>query len=449
MNKIPNYTLVLLFGLIFIGCKKKTISDDSIKPPVSGPTSPHKTYFVSANSGSDINIGLVQTSAFRTLQKAASVTSPGDTVLIMNGIYSSTSGPLLTINRSGSDGKYITYKAMKNNTPKLTAGGNVWDAIIIDAAFIVFEGLDLEGDNANLTLAGAQASYQQSRATPAVFNANFNTNCISIGKSNPAHHILIKNCKVHDFPAGGVGIGNADYITVEGNTVYNNSWYTMYATSGISILGPKPIDAVTGYKMIIRGNTVYGNKTQVFWRTPSGNDRLSDGNGIIIDANNGTQGTTVYTGRTLIENNVSYNNGGSGIHTFQAGRVDIVNNTAYNNGNVVGYAEIFAQQGVDVKIMNNIMYARTGGNCNANDASGTYNYNIYFNGPSFRAGSNDRVINPQFISLSTNPTIANFSLQAGSPATNAGTQILFAAKDILGVARPKGGAVDIGAYEVN
>jgi hypothetical protein len=59
------------------------------------------------------------------------------------------------------------------------------------------------------------------------------------------------------------------------------------------------------------------------------------------------------------------------------------------------------------------------------------------------------VINPQFISLSTNPTIANFSLQAGSPAINAGTQILFAAKDILGVARPKGGAVDIGAYEVN
>jgi hypothetical protein len=448
MNKFLQYSLLLVVVIASFSCKKVKVTDDSSPTPT--PTPPlYRAYYVSANTGSDNNIGVATTLAFKTIAKAAALTQPGDTVYIMNGVYSASSNPLLTINRSGLEGKNITYKALKGNTPKLTASGNVWNLIIVDANYIVIDGLEMEGDNANLTLAGAQASYQQSRATPAVFNANYNTNAISIGGTSTSHHITIKNCKVHDFPGGGIGAGNTDYITIEGNTIYNTSWYTMYATSGISILGPKPIDAVTTYKMIIRGNTVYGNKTQVFWRTSSGNDRLSDGNGIILDANNGTQGTAVYTGRTLVENNVSYNNGGGGIHAFQAARVDILNNTAYNNGTVVGYPEIDGQQGVDVKIFNNIMYARTGGNCNANDASVTYNYNIYFNGPAFRTGANDRTINPQFISLSTNPTTANFSLQLGSPAINTGTQALFAPKDILGVTRPKGGAVDIGAYEVN
>jgi hypothetical protein len=34
--------------------------------------------------------------------------------------------------------------------------------------------------------------------------------------------------------------------------VYNTCWYSMYAGSGISILDPRSIDAVTGYKMFVR-----------------------------------------------------------------------------------------------------------------------------------------------------------------------------------------------------
>lgn len=450
MNKFLLYSLLLAVVIASSSCKKIKVTDDSFPTPnLPSSTSLYKTYYVSANTGSDINVGLASTVAFKSIAKAASLTQPGDTVMIMDGIYSTFNGALLTINISGVEGKYITYKAFKGHHPKLTGAGNVWSTLPIEANYIVLDGIEMQGDNANLTLAGGQTSYQQSRATPAVFNANYNTNAISIGGTNTSHHIIIKNCKIHDFPGGGIGVGNADYVTIEGNTVYNTSWYTMYATSGISILGPKPIDGVTGYKMIVRGNTVYGNKTQVFWRTSSGNDRLSDGNGIIIDANNGTQGTAVYTGRTLVENNVSYNNGGGGIHAFQAGRVDIVNNTAYNNGTIVGYPEIDGQQCADVKIFNNIMYARTGGPCNLNDASATYNYNIYFNGPAYKMGANDRIVNPLFILPSIDPLTANFSLQAASPAINTGTSILFAPKDILGVTRPKGGAVDIGAYEVN
>lgn len=455
MNTISKQLLICLFAVFAIGCKRATITLDPGSGGLTNNTAA-KTYYVSELTGSDTNIGLTLTSPFKTIAKAADLTSPGDIVMIMNGNYVSTNGPLLNILKSGEDGKYITYKAYPGHAPKLLASGNVWNAVIVDASYISIEDLELQGNNANLTLADAQNSYLQSRAATPIFNANWNTNAISIASTKNVHHITIKNCKVHDFPGGGIGVGGADYVTIEGNTVYNNSWYTMYATSGISILGPKPIDAVATYKMIVRGNTVYNNKTQVNWRTSSGNDRLSDGNGIIIDVNNGSQGTPVYTGRTLVENNVSYFNGGGGIHAFQAARVDIINNTAYNNGQIVGYPEIDAQSGTDVKIYNNIMYARTTldqvngkvGNCNLNDASAVYDYNIYF-GPSFRNGANDKTTDPKFMNMSTNPAVANFTLQTTSPAINAGTQLLFAPKDILGVARPKGNAVDCGAYEVN
>lgn len=391
---------------------------------------------------------------FRTIQYAADRTNPGDNVFIMNGTYSSTNGPLLTISRNGTASNYITFKPYAGHSPLLKASGNVWNAVLINADYILFEGLELEGNNANLTLADAQIAYNQSKTASPTFNANFNTNAISIGESGAngvdiVHHVIVRNCKVHDFPAAGIGMRYADYVTIENNLVYNNSWYTMYATSGISVLGPNPIDNVTTYKIIISNNISYGNKTQIFWRRSQfGVDVLSDGNGIIVDANNGRQGTAAYSGRTLVANNVSYNNGGSGIHAYQADRVDIINNTAFNNGVMVGYAEIYGQDCSDVKIYNNIMFARSGGNCNANDNGAIYDFNLYFNGTSFRNGPNDKTADPRFVNRTLDGS-ANFQLMNTSPAINNGSTIpaQFTSTDILGVARPIGFASDMGAYE--
>ncbi|MVM36680.1 hypothetical protein GO730_01705 [Spirosoma sp. HMF3257] len=58
------------------------------------------------------------------------------------------------------------------------------------------------------------------------------------------------------------------------------------------------------------------------------------------------------------------------------------------------------------------------------------------------------MIDPQFINLTTDLATANFSLKSGSPVSDAGTKLLFSPSDIKGVARPKGGSVDCGAYEV-
>lgn len=104
----------------------------------------------------------------------------------------------------------------------------------------------------------------------------------------------------------------------------------------------------------------------------------------------------------------------------------------------------------DVKIMNNIIYSKSDGNCNSNNKNTnvTYDYNIYFWGKVAVKGPNDKVMDPQFVNRTTDPVSANFSVRPGSPAIDAGTQIIFSPKDIKNVPRPKGASVDCGAYEV-
>lgn len=450
--------LSLLMAML-LGCDQKEVGNIVVTPNPQPPvTAAAKRYYVSDATGSDANPGTSTSAPLKTITAGQALAAPGDTVFIMNGSY--IPATTIALVKSGTAGQYITYKAYPGHTPKFFFSGSFWNAITINGSYIVLEGIEVQGNNQNLTYADALVSFNDKQAggTNNSLYATYNMNGISIGgpaaESKFPHHIIIRNCIIHDFPGGGLGAIQADYTTFEGNTVYNNAWYMMYGGSGISILTPFDSDANTGYKNIVRNNSCFNNKTTIPWigLTPA---RLSDGNGIIIDVNKRPYNSTVtdkpYKGRTLVENNIAVNNGGSGIHAFDAAHVDIINNTTYNNAQVmVDYADLFANTCDDVKIMNNIVYAKSGGRCNSNNKNTnvTYDYNVYFNGTTPVKGANDKILDPQFINLSTSRTVANFSLNSSSPAINAGTQTLFSPKDIKGVARPKGGAVDCGAYEV-
>lgn len=452
MNNRLHFTIAFftLLTLAFGACKK---SNDPVSPVVTPPAvTAGKSYYVSIGSGADANSGLSVSLPFKTISAGINAATAGDTVFVMNGLYTSP----VNITKSGEANAYITIKALNGDSPKMYISGNVWNAFSINASYIVLEGIELQGDNANITYAEAFAAYTSSIGGGSP-NGKFNTNAISIGgpgtSSQFPHHVTIRNCKVHDFPGGGLSSIQADYTTFEGNTVYNNAWYMMYAGSGISILTPFNSDAgdATQYKNFVRNNIVYGNKTTIPWISlvPA---KLSDGNGIILDVNQtGYSGTgAAYTGRTLVENNISFNNGGSGIHSYKADHVDIINNTVYGNGTMVGYADLYAASATDVKIANNIIYSRTGGACNSAPTAGTlviYDYNIYFKGTVAIKGLHDRVADPMFVNGATDGALANFSLKTGSPAIDAGTKIIFSSKDILGLSRPQAGAVDCGAYE--
>lgn len=407
-------------------------------------------YYVSP-AGSNSNDGLSPETPFLTIQHAANLTYPGDTVHVMPGTYAAAphSDRFVHITRSGAydhaarEIKYITYKAYDpNNKPKLLLPDHtpgVWNLVYVGANYIIIDGFEIEGNNRNLTLEMGEANYEEKIAGGVNWSkyAMTNTN----GMSLHGHHIIAKNNYVHHMAGGGIG-GSGDYITIEHNEIHSNSWYTMYATSGISLINNYDTDDNTAdYKMIVRNNVVYDNETKVKW------DRVqnySDGNGIILDV------SLDYNGRTLVTNNIVYENGGSGIHSYRANNIDIMNNTLFNNSRSphMNYANLFANASENVNIMNNIVYGREGKPIN-DDISGYNNVfanNIYYNGTVKVTGVNDRVLDPKFVSLEEGSY--DFRLQPDSPAIDYGTRTRAPQTDYAGDTRPQGAKYDIGAYEM-
>ncbi len=401
------------------------------------------TYYVSGN-GNDRNSGLSTSSAFRTLQRAANLTNPGDTVLIMNGDYKNRpkDGAVLGIKRSGTANAWITYKAYPGHFPKIQH--NTWNGISISngASYIEINGLEVIGNNAHISYDDAYKSYL-SRKRNKKSNPLTDGNCISIGedKSHP-RHINILNNKVHDCGGAGISAMQTDYVKVDNNTVFNNAWYTVNGSSGISMLNNWSSDNKQGYKIFVTNNKSYNNRMYIPWIVVG---KISDGNGIIVDNSKG------YRGRILIANNITYKNGGSGIHAHDSQHIDIINNTAYLNQQSPelkkkAKGEIYAGYSSDVKIFNNIMYASPGNAVNSNmkNVNVIYNYNVYSNNSTIKiTGSNDMIGDPQFV----NASARDFRLKSTSPAINNGLKWSSVKTDFLGNPRVSGYATDRGAIE--
>ena len=269
-----------------------------------------------------------------------------------------------------------------------------------------------------------------------------------------SHHLKFLNNTIYDCASAGISVLQGDYVTVTNNIVCNNCWYTIYGASGISFYQQWNLNNSTaGYRNTISNNICFGNRLYVPWI--DGPCAFTDGNGIIIDDSKNTQnGSTLgkYKGRTYVYNNICFNNGGSGIHTYESEHVDIVNNTAFRNSQTpeIDNGQIFASNSNDVYLYNNILVSQPGKvvNSNYSNTNVFYDYNLHWGGTDINiTGPNCIVANPQFINPTLNLTNANFDLQSTSPAVNAGTNMKAPLFDFKNQARPSGSAIDIGAYE--
>jgi hypothetical protein len=425
------------------------------------PAAPKCTYYVSG-TGSDTATGDSQRSAFRTLQRAANLTKPGDLVCVMNGNYSNSDpkGAVLTISIPGTAEKWIRYEAYPGQTPHISFNG--WDGVnfAATAAYIELKGFNITGNNDHVTL--EQSLSRGKTSVPA-----YDGNCVIAarardGKSGSApHHLRILNNVIGKCGGGGIATVGADYITISGNTVYDAAWYSMYGNSGISNYQNWNSDNYTGYKMVITGNRVYGNRELVPWAFYMPKPEITDGEGIIIDDQRHTQGKAPhepYIGRTLIANNIVYDNGSDGIEVYSSDHVDIVNNTTYHNVNTpeeTGRGELNLNSAADVNVLNNIFVSAKGQNpvnVEKNATNSVYlNFNLYFNGENKIAsgnGPNDLYGDPLFLNPDApNRALADFHVAARSPAVDSGSDQLARRVDFDGHSRPQGGGYDRGAFD--
>lgn len=430
------------------------------------------SFYVSSRTGNNANDGRAEARPLATIQRAVDLAQPGDVILVSDGTYTANVTWPVALLKAGTAARWIVLRAHPGGArPQIVSAPNTWAAIKMDhtSAYLEIRGFVVRGLRPQITLSAAEANYNAS--VLPVFNGN---GIDADGRQGSGirrpHHLRIIDNEVFDHCGGGISVISGDYLTIEGNTVYNNCWYMRYGGSGISFLTPTDVDGSSGpadlrTKLFILGNTVYRNQCFVRWKEL---DRFSDGNGIIVDTTRGAN----YAGRTLVQNNVAFGNGGSGIHAFDTDHTDIINNTAYYNGQspALRWGEIFANRCADVSIANNILWASQGrpinsvGNSNpSTNRDVTYTNNLYYgDGGNFLiAGAGDLRAPPQFALLPTlsaqSPTPADnvlvgpfdFRLLATSPGIDSGSASVHGLprRDLAGAFRPLNGAPDRGAFE--
>jgi parallel beta-helix repeat protein len=418
-------------------------------------------YYVDAINGNDVFDGKTVSSAKKTLQSGANLPLiDGDTVFVRNGTYTNSGGgAVVSISKSGSLAGWIVFKNYQKEKPIIEF--DAWNGLEITsgASYIEINGFEVQGFKGvvdSRTVAAAEAQYgTYSNCANLSINSKFNGNGIVVKDVNNdiltdnSHHIKIVNCKVHDCGGGGIQVSGGDYITIEDNEVYNNAWYSVYANSGISLYQPYNFDGNTAaYKIVVQRNKCYNNDSKVKWQVGC---KFSDGNGIIIDDFRNGQNTSaygVYAAKTLVANNITFGNGGSGVHAFASNNVDIMFNVSYQNGQrTTSYNDggIYGNATTNVRILNNIIVGIAGRNINTNfnNTSHTVNYNVFFQGnmPSVSGANDLKATNPLFV----NPSVADFRITNASPAANSGLSIPEITTDFEGKPRSLT-SVDRGAY---
>ncbi|MFN6462617.1 MAG: choice-of-anchor D domain-containing protein [Nostoc sp. DedVER02] len=407
------------------------------------------TYYVSG-TGSDNNNGLKEGAAFRTLGRAVYEMKTGDTLYVMNGDYDK--GAML-FNKNGSPDNWTTIKAYPGHTPKIKTTGS--GILVFSSSYVRIEGLDIEGNRENISL--DYALQQKDNLNNSLTNASgIDVKAWKDDKGaggTNSHHIVISGNKVSNFSGGGIVLMNTDYITVEKNTVSGNAWYSPWGCQGISALRSFNYDNnTTDYRMIFRDNIVYDNQSLVPWYEAG---KITEGHGLMLDTTIKTNNSTPYSGKSLIINNTVYKNGGSGINVFTAKNVDVVNNTTYQNGRVLTTSgEISTTFSENVRVYNNIMYARDNQKANViYDAKNiTYDRNLVYNSSQFQASDNLKATlqnilgkDPQFVDAAK----GNFALKTGSAAIDAGSNLFNSSNTNTPQDGDGNGTalIDIGAHE--
>ncbi|MBC8011644.1 MAG: right-handed parallel beta-helix repeat-containing protein, partial [Burkholderiales bacterium] len=421
--------------------------------------------------------GRTEATALATPQAALNRARPGDIILVTDGTYSVAPGqppktPVARFLRAGTPSAWITLKNYPGHRPAFSSHGQ--NAIEIvqnrkvapeDAgvlSYLEVRGLRVRGNGDT-----ARADYPAELGT---WTPNVHAQGILInGRTGPdsrprqtdelVHHIRLADNVIEFNTADGIYVEFCDWLFVENNRIENNCWTTPgYAPSGFALMGYANFDAQDNiYKTLIAGNRASGNRLTVKnhpWGVKPRTE-FYNGNGFLLDAN--ADKPVKYLGRTLVQNNLAFDNGAGGIQMWGSHRLDLVNNTVALNATVIPWGQVGFEFCRDVRFINNIVVAPPGlpldswflGRADERTAGIVRINNLYWGGahPNI-PGIDDRVADPLFVAPSTDPATADFRLRPGSPAASGGRWELFTpVTDLAGRPRPAHAAPALGAFQ--
>jgi len=352
----------------------------------AAPVTDTSTYHLYvATTGSDSNAG-TQAKPYKTITKAASVAKASTTIHVAAGTYAGN----VTTKNSGTASAKIRVVSDTKWGAKIVGTGSeaMWTN---NGNYVEINGFDITGPG-------------------------------RLGILNYASNTLIANNHIHNLTmsggctgSGGAGAVNATYTGSNGDMIGNvvHDIGTPGACNGVQGLyssnkGGKIMNNVV-YRVSAYGIHLWHAATDVTIanNTVFANGTTGIGGGIVIGVGDSPGG--VQLKNTQVFNNIVFNNPRGGIQQYcYSGQSCIGTGNTVSNNLVSGSATL-----VGMKV---------------GAATGTIGGD------------------PKFVSY--NPTgTGDYRLQSSSPAVNKGVSASAPTTDILGVARPKGGALDLGAYE--
>ena len=422
------------------------------------PAANASTYYV-APGGRDTNAG-TQAAPWATIQRAADLMLPGDTVIILPGVYVEA----VNIQRSGTQGSYITYQAMpgaamESPNPALSLEAlDIWPGV----SYIRLTGFELRG-GFDETIYVRQGSHHVE-----ILDCDIHHNRSGVvwyGSSNG----LIAGCRIHDNEVGGVAFrAGAHDILVQDTDSYNHD-------DGLACSGDADgfgADETT-YNLTFEGSRAFGNSEDGF-------DLKADNAVIVrsVSSNNNCVGAKLWNNATL-QDSLIHGNGtgvkGSSVVSGGGTVLRLINNTVAANALGIALGGSLDKP-YSVELFNNIV----SGDGKALDfldcVNLTENFNIFhrpdpgaehiierigcistsnsnrFSGPQINnggwyahsgQGANSRAADPLYVA----PVVGDFSLKPSSPAIGMGWSAVASAVDLNGTPRPQGNGFDLGAYE--
>lgn len=409
-------------------------------------------YFVSPSGDDVANDGRTAERPLATVQKAVDRARAGDVILVMDGNYESDRSSIAHIAGSGTPAAWLVLRAHPGHRPVFRS--NWWDCVKIGqgskaapsaapaSAYIELRDLTIHGRAAEVE---EKFKEKIGKAEPET-----NGNGISLDgrfQTEKPHHIRVAGCTVFECPGGGISAIHVDRVSLEDNHTHGNCRWMIYAGSGISVYQTFNFEnRPDEYRVLVRHNRTHDNLCTQPWVATG---KLSDGNGLIVDDLRNTQNESpngIYHGRVLVQGNVSYRNGGSGMHAFSSDRVDFIHNTAAGNNLKVDYAQIGVTRCTDCRLLNNIMVAaadKAVSRVNGNSHGIVFSHNLIWGGNgSYFEGGRALKADPLFV----DPEGGDFRLKSGSPALHYGA--MWPALPVnyqTAAPRPPAGPPDLGA----